>query len=442
MAQRTSQLQAHFLYVSLAVLADLTATGRICNVQEETIGPLHLPELISGAATWSHFYNKEETLSTDVPLRTIRLALRYVIIHASLCVQARIPSECRYGIRAFDTAPFYDNSEIVLGTALKALSHEFPRSTYQLITKVGRYGPESSDFDYTPTALRASVHRSLRRLHTNYLDVVYLHDVEFVAPCIAPRAEGNHAGALDAEAAAYGLAPDETSSSTTRTSGSDERVLKAIEALRTLQSEGLILHVGICGPSPSPPHPSSLFPNAHTHTHTGLPLPALLRTAQQVLARTGRPLDAVQTYAHLTLQNGTLPPFAHALRTRARVAQVTAASPLGTGLLAPPAPPEWHPAPRAVLDAALEAMRVVGEGEVARVAVAWSVRMARVGDGGRMPVVVGMSNVREVHAAVEAWRWARDEGRQEELESKAALARGVFERTGTDGWTWTMGNWV
>jgi D-arabinose 1-dehydrogenase len=161
-----------------------------------------------------------------------------------------------------------------------------------------------------------------------------------------------------------------------------------------------------------------------------------------VLARTGRPLDAVQTYAHLTLQNGTLPPFAHALRTRARVAQVTAASPLGTGLLAPPAPPEWHPAPRAVLDAALEAMRVVGEGEVARVAVAWSVRMARVGDGGRMPVVVGMSNVREVHAAVEAWRWARDEGRQEELESKAALARGVFERTGTDGWTWTMGNWV
>ncbi|KAH9167620.1 Aldo/keto reductase [Lactarius sanguifluus] len=378
---------------------------------EESIGPLHLPELISGAATWSHFYNEEETLSTDIPLRTIRLALRY-------------------GIRAFDTAPLYDNSEIVLGTALKALEREFPRSTYQLITKVGRYGPAPSDFDYSPTALRASVRRSLRRLHTEYLDVVYLHDVEFIAPCISPRAEGNHASALGAAAAAYGLAPF-SADAAPRTAGSDERVLEAIEALRALQAEGLIRHVGICG----------------------LPLPALLRTAQIVLERTGRPLDAVQAYAHLTLQNGTLAAFARALRTRAHVAQVLAASPLGMGLLAPPpAPPAWHPAPRAVLDAAREAVRVVGEGEVAGVAVAWSVRTAQAGDGsggqtesdggGKMPVVVGMSDLREVHAAVDAWRWARDKGRQDELESKAALAQGVFERTGTGGWTWPSGNWV
>jgi len=38
--------------------------------------PIDLPELISGAAAWSHFYNYEDKLSTDVPLRTIRLALR------------------------------------------------------------------------------------------------------------------------------------------------------------------------------------------------------------------------------------------------------------------------------------------------------------------------------------------------------------------------------
>lgn len=145
----------------------------------------------------------------------------------------------------------------MLGTALKALAREFPRSTYQLITKVGRYGPASSDFDYSPAALRASVRRSLRRLHTEYLDVVYLHDVEFVAPCFAPRAEGNHTAALGAEAAAYGLAPPRESSSTDgvpRTPGSDERVLEAIDALRTLQAEGLIRHVGICGPSVCPTH--------------------------------------------------------------------------------------------------------------------------------------------------------------------------------------------
>jgi len=62
--------------------------------------------------------------------------------------------------------------------------------------------------------------------------------------------------------------------------------------------------------------------------------------------------------------------------------------------------------------------------------------------GRRMPVVVGMSNLREVHEAVDAWRWAKDEERREELERKASLALVVFERTGTAGWTWPSGNWV
>lgn len=113
------------------------------------------------------------------------------------------------------------------------------------------------------------------------------------------------------------------------------------------------------------------------------------------------------------------------------------------GLLAPPpaAPPAWHPAPKALRDAASEAVRVVGNEEIAKVALAWSIRAAAAAEEGRMPVVVGMSNVREVHEAVEAWRWARDEGRQEELTRKAALAQDVFERTGMAGWTWASGNW-
>ena len=154
----------------------------------------------------------------------------------------------------------------MLGTALKALETEFPRGTYKLLTKVGRYGPNATDFDYTPTTIRRSVRRSLQRLHTEYLDVVYLHDVEFVAPCVAPRAEGNHASALGAEAVAYGLASeqeaddgeDESTGSTVavRTAGDDERVLEAISELRALQADGLIRQVGISGPSfvhrPSP----------------------------------------------------------------------------------------------------------------------------------------------------------------------------------------------
>jgi D-arabinose 1-dehydrogenase len=172
----------------------------------------------------------------------------------------------RYGIRAFDTAPYYDNSEIVLGTALKALESEFPRSTYKLLTKVGRYG--ATNFDYTRTTIRRSVRRSLQRLHTQYLDVVFLHDVEFVAPCIAPRAEGNHSSALAAEAAAYGLASEQDISNdgeggggstgsmvAARTPGDDERILEAISELRALQADGLIRQVGISGPSVSHPRP-------------------------------------------------------------------------------------------------------------------------------------------------------------------------------------------
>jgi D-arabinose 1-dehydrogenase len=353
----------------------------------------------------------------------------------------------------------------VLGTALKALENEFPRGTYKLLTKVGRYGPAAADFDYTPTTIRRSVRRSLQRLNTQYLDVVYLHDVEFVAPCVAPRAEGNHASALGAEAAAYGLLASEQqdassnndgrgrgqgeSTGTVRTAGDDERILEAISELRALQSDGLIRQVGISGPFVSH-HP----PNPPTQTKTkqkkkkGLPLPALLRTALQVLTRTGRPLDIIQAYSHLTLQNSTLAPFAQALRARARVHHVLAASPLCMGLLVPPPspPPAWHPAPEALREAVREAVRAVGYEQVVAVAVAWSVRLAAgTGTGTeRMPVVVGMSCLREVHETIAAWRWANDEdkGRREELERKAALAQAVFERTGTAGWTWSSGNWV
>ncbi len=192
----------------------------------------------------------------------------------------------RYGIRAFDTAPYYDNSEIVLGTALKALETEFPRGAYKLFTKVGRYGPDATDFDYSPTTIRRSVRRSLQRLQTQYLDVVYLHDVEFVARCIAPRAEGNHASALGAEAAAYGLASEQdvtndgtgSTGDVLRTAGddSDERVLEAILELRALQAEGLIRQVGISGPSrPSVLHLLSTHSNKIKKVYHSPPFSAL-----------------------------------------------------------------------------------------------------------------------------------------------------------------------
>ena len=112
------------------------------------------------------------------------------------------------------------------------------------MTKSGRYGLEREDFDYSPATIRKSVERSLSRLHTSYLDVVYLHDVEFVADEVMPRREGDHRPALDTEAALYGLAPGQEA----KVWGEgDQRVLNAYAELQKLQSEGVIKHIGITG---------------------------------------------------------------------------------------------------------------------------------------------------------------------------------------------------
>jgi len=163
-----------------------------------------------------------------------------------------------YGIRAFDTSAYYGPSEIVLGNILDILKTEFPRSAYQLVglsrsyrpissflgkmTKCGRYGVAS--FDYSPATIRASVKQSLERLKTNYLDVVYLHDVEFVCTPYAPKAMGNHASALHDDATSYGLS--EGDEGLVRGKG-DQLVLDAFAELRKLQEEGLIRHIGITG---------------------------------------------------------------------------------------------------------------------------------------------------------------------------------------------------
>ena len=43
-----------------------------------------IPEVAFGAATFSQFYNAEATLAGDTPIRTVRLALRYVLLSTKL----------------------------------------------------------------------------------------------------------------------------------------------------------------------------------------------------------------------------------------------------------------------------------------------------------------------------------------------------------------------
>jgi aryl-alcohol dehydrogenase-like predicted oxidoreductase len=74
------------------------------------------------------------------------------------------------GINLIDTAPAYGNSEERLG---KLLPH---RNDWIIVSKVGEeFENGDSYFDFSPQHTRLSVERSLRRLNTDYLDIVLVH---------------------------------------------------------------------------------------------------------------------------------------------------------------------------------------------------------------------------------------------------------------------------
>jgi aryl-alcohol dehydrogenase-like predicted oxidoreductase len=227
-----------------------------------------LPPLIFGTAAFNYQFNSNPyDLDTE---GLVRKALEF-------------------GIRAFDTSPYYGPSEEILGAALDTpfVHANFPRSDIFLLTKCGRIS--SDRFDYSKEWIYQSVQASLRRLKTTYLDVVYCHDVEFVT---------------EAEA------------------------VQAVRELRRIRDvEGTIKYVGI----------------------SGYPLPVLCAIARKVQRETGEPLDAVMSYANFTLQNQLLARTGVAALRAAGVDVVPNASPLGMGLLRRDGVPvgaigDWHPA--------------------------------------------------------------------------------------------------
>jgi len=239
-----------------------------------------LPPLVFGTATFNSQYNTDPF---------------------ALDTTGLVTSALTHGIRAFDTSPYYGPSEQLLGDALATpfVRETFPRNSYMILTKVGRTGSE--EFDYSKEWVRQSVNRSLERLHSEYLDLVYCHDVEFVSPA---------------------------------------EVLEAVRELRRLRDEeGTIRYIGICG----------------------YPLDVLGDMAELILRETGEPLDAVQSYANFTLQNQSLAGQRGILRLKnAGVDVVPNASILGMGLLRHDGIPvgglgDWHPAPSSLREAVRKA---------------------------------------------------------------------------------------
>ncbi|KAL2129252.1 hypothetical protein VTI74DRAFT_8006 [Chaetomium olivicolor] len=347
--------------------------------------PLHtvLPPLILGTATFN---------------------TQYVPDPQSMPYRAIVARSISLGVNAFDTSPYYGPSELLLGDALDAVMRPSPsdsssttspnavaRKDLFLITKAGRIA--STSFDYTPSWVRYSVLRSLQRLHTAYLDLVYMHDVEFVS-----------AG----------------------------EVLAAVRELRRLRDEeGLIRYVGISG-----------FPPA-----------VLCELAEMIRKETGEGLDAVLSYGHFTVQNRRLGlPFIEqrgpevdvekvegsVLRRlkNAGVDVVLNASMLGMGLLTskgiPVDPPKedgkgsplavWHPSPpglRVVCKGLAELAAKAGE-RLESVAIRWALAewaQLAAGQGvgvdvdvpevGRLKVgatVCGVSSIAELEETMAEWR--------------------------------------
>lgn len=94
---------------------------------------------------------------------------------------ARIVADARaHGVNFIDTADMYNagESERVVGRAIAA-----DRDHWVLATKVGNpMGPGPNQSGMSRKWIREAVHGSLRRLGTDFIDILYMHKVDFAAP--------------------------------------------------------------------------------------------------------------------------------------------------------------------------------------------------------------------------------------------------------------------
>ncbi|RPA99667.1 Aldo/keto reductase [Choiromyces venosus 120613-1] len=257
------------------------------------------------------------------------------------------------GINCVDTSPYYGPSELLIGDALiqPAITKSHPRSSYIIMTKAGRIA--EGEFDYSPTWIRKSVRRSCERLHTDYLDVVFCHDVEFVTP---------------------------------------DEVIGAVRTLFELAGQGRVRYVGI----------------------SGYPHKLLAELAVRIRKELGRPLDVVQSYCHMNLQNSTLLQSMDKLKNEGGVDTVVNASPLSMKLLTGTFPGSFHPAPEGLRDAcarAAEFCKARGE-TLPRVAMRW------VFANWKGATLSGVSYLEELEDNIKAYRDVTSSEEEEDKDAK------------------------
>ncbi len=198
------------------------------------------------------------------------------------------------GINFIDVSPYYGHykAETVLGKALKTI----PRDKYYLSTKVGRYGKDGKNtWDYSAKRATESVYESMERLNIDYIDIINVHDIEFQA------------------ALPGGLAKvcEET-----------------LPALVELKKKGVVGHVGI----------------------TDLQL----KNIKWVIDHTpDGTVESVLNFCHYCLNDDEL--LDYLAFFEAKGIGVINASPLSMGLLTMRGVPDWHPAPKPLVEACAKA---------------------------------------------------------------------------------------
>ena len=180
----------------------------------------------------------------------------------------------------------------MLGKALKSI----PRDKYYLSTKVGRYGKDGVNiWDYSAKRAKESVYESMERLNVDHIDLINVHDVEFQASL---------PGGLRKVA-------EET-----------------IPALQELKQEGVVGHIGITDLQPE--NLKWVIDN----TESGL-------------------VESVLCFCHYCLNDTLILNYLDDFEQKG--VGVINASPLSMGLLSERGIPDWHPAPKTLVEVCAQA---------------------------------------------------------------------------------------
>jgi len=224
----------------------------------------NLPPIFIGGAVFNHQYSSNPQ---------------------ALPVKEIVETAFELGLNAIDTSPYYGPSEELLGKALSEI--KYPRNQYYICTKAGRI--RLDEFDYSRESVRKSVQRSLKRLGVEYLDLVYMHDIEFVEP---------------------------------------QQIFEALRELKLLKQENVIRNFGI----------------------SGYPVKLLYEIAFQCATGDIGPLDAILSYSNGCIQNTILFEYYDRFFKECKIKKLLNGSILSMSLLRSSTTHSFHPADKKLIN--------------------------------------------------------------------------------------------